>query len=169
MVSNSSFIISPFSPELREAYRAMLHESWMETYASELGTEVAKAMTTGLAKDDLAGLVPGRDEQAMIALEGSEVCGSAISAARQNITYLWGFYVLRRFQRQGIGRGLLVKAASAHNRENIVEISVLKSSKGAIKFYDDMGFKTIRKDSIEVIPGHTVPSLIMTMPAFALA
>lgn len=147
----------------------MLNESWMETYSSELGEDVAKAMTTALSTDDLAGLVPERDEHAMIALKGDEICGSAISAARHGVTYLWGCYVLQRFQRRGIGRALILKSALVHSMDNIVQIFVLKSSTGAIEFYEDMGFKTISEDSLELLPGQSFPSQIMTVQASNLA
>jgi len=156
MISQSQLKICPLSPDLREAYRSMLHESWMETYTSELAEGVAKSMTDELSSDDLAGLVPNRDEQAVIALLGQEVCGSAVSAARHGVTYLWGCYVLQRYQRQGIGRALILKAASVYSVENIIQIFVLKSSNGAMQFYKNLGFKTVSEDSLEIVQGHLV-------------
>ena len=160
--------ICAYSPVFREAFRTMLRESWTETYSGELGKEVAKAMTKRLSTDDLAGLVPSRDEQAVIALQDNEICGSAISAARGNITYLWGVYVLQCFQRQGIGRALLAKAVLAHSMDNVVEIFVLKSSIGAIKFYEGLGFKSVSENDLEILPGLSYPSMTMQIPASAL-
>ncbi|MBL4891554.1 MAG: GNAT family N-acetyltransferase [Rhizobiaceae bacterium] len=146
----------------------MLHESWIETYTDELGANVAKTMADVLSSDDLAGLVPDRDEQAVIALHGLEICGSAVSASRHGITYLWGCYILQRYQRKGIGRALILKATSVHSVENTIQIFVLKSSNNAVQFYESLGFKTVSEDSLEVIEGHSVPSLVMTIKASAL-
>jgi len=108
----------------------MLQESWTETYTKELGKEATMAMVASLVSDDLGGLVPNRDEQVLVAYQDQDIIGGVISAARHGVTYVWGCYVLERFQRQGIGKQLLQNSVFAHDKNNNVQITVLKSTSG---------------------------------------
>ena len=168
MVQSCSFIISPLSPGKREILRPILQKSWAESYAIELGEETAKKMIDTLASDDVGGLVPNNNELVLIATQDGHIRGCAVSAARHGFTYIWGFYVLAQFQRQGIGRSLLQRSVSAYEPTNFAQITVLESSVDAIKFYQASGFKTQAVNGFEILPGHTVPSITMTAPTSEL-
>jgi ribosomal protein S18 acetylase RimI-like enzyme len=143
----------------------MLRESWSETYTRELGGDVAATMVASLASNDLGGLVPDKDEQVLIATQDDQIVGSVISAARHGVIYLWGCYVLQRFQRQGIGRKLLLNSVSTYDPNDKMQLTVLQSSEGAVQFYKSMGFKTISEEPFELLPGLVVPSLTMAAPS----
>ncbi|MEE9313412.1 MAG: GNAT family N-acetyltransferase [Rhizobiaceae bacterium] len=154
-------VLKTLTPELRGAFRAMLHKSWVETYTKELGTEAAMALVASLSSDDLAGLTPNKDEKVLIAYCGDTLVGSTVFAARNGVTYVWGCYVLEKFQRRGLGRRLLLKSIDPDEPNNTVQITVLKSSAGAIKFYECLGFQTISENPFKLLPELTVPSITM--------
>jgi len=164
MVQQSPFIISQLCPAERSALRPLLQKSWAETYVNELGKEITTKMIETLTSEDIGGLVPNNDELVFIATQDNQIRGCAISATRHGITYLWGFYVQAKFQRQGIGRSLLHQIVSANDSTNTVQLIVLSSSVDAIKFYQASGFTIISKEAFEIAPGHMMPSITMTAP-----
>ena len=168
MIHSSPFVISQLSPDKRIVLRPLLQKSWAETYAKELGEQPAAKMIDTLASNDIGGLVPNNDEAVFIATQEDHILGCAISATRHNVTYLWGFYVLAEFQRQGIGRSLLQHSVSACEPTNTVQLTVLKSSVEAVKFYQALGFKTQSEEEFEILIGHMAPSIIMAAPISVL-
>lgn len=164
-MTSASFSIVEMNPSDREEFRHLLKKSWTETYVSELGSDIATHLMDQLAQDDIAGLAPNTDETVFIARGTKGLQGCAVSAARQGITYLWGFYVLQEFQRKGIGRELLKKAVRAHGRENSVHVTVLKSSVTARRFYNAVGFRKASDEQFEIVPGKSFPAEKMIAPA----
>ncbi len=168
MVQHPHFIISQLQPDEREKLRPLLQKSWAETYAKELGEQVTTKMIGTLASEDIGGLVPNNDELVYIATQDNHIRGCAISATRHGTTYIWGFYVLAEFQRQGIGRSLLHQILSVCDSTNTVQLFVLKSSVDAVKFYQVLGFKSISEEAFEISPGHMAPSITMATPISGL-
>ncbi|MEM9631638.1 MAG: GNAT family N-acetyltransferase [Pseudomonadota bacterium] len=157
-MTKTTFSIAEIHPADREDVRRLLEKSWTETYVSELGSEIAGRLVAQLAQDDIAGLMPRTDETVFVARGKRGLQGCAISAARHGITYLWGFYVLKEFQRCGIGSELLKRAVSAHGSANSVELVVLKSSVAASRFYSSMGFQMTADVQFEIAPGINLPA-----------
>jgi len=158
--SPANITIEPYSGQ-KDGLRNLLRKSWVETYWSELGAETTQSLIGSLTADDVGGLLPGRDESAFLAIANNQIAGSAISAARHGVTYLWGCYVLAEFQRLGIGGKLISQAISVHEPSNPVQITALKSSNSAIAFYQTLGFKTTSDQLIELLPGISLPSITM--------
>lgn len=153
--------ISKLSPNKRKLLRPLLQESWTETYANELGETTTNELIVTLASDDIGGLAPNKDETIFIASNGDHIVGCAVSAERLDVTYLWGCYVLAQYQRHGIGRALMQQAVSAGRSTGIIQITVLKSSAGAVKFYEALGFTTSSEEEFQIVPDRIVPAIIM--------
>lgn len=168
MIQSLRFQFSQFPIAKRKLLRPLLQKSWSETYTQELGERVAAMMIETLSSNDIGGLIPNNDESVFVAAQSELIRGCAVSAARHGVTYLWGFYVLSEFRLHGIGRNLLMRSVSAHNLENIVQLTVLKSSIGAVKFYETLGFRTQSEDDFELLRGLQVPSMTMTAKASEL-
>lgn len=167
-MTNTSFSIAGMRPADQEDVRSLLKKSWTETYVGELGSDVTAHLVDQLVQDDIAGLIPGKDETVFVARGRYGLQGCAISAARHGTTYLWGFYVLQEFQRSGIGRELLKRAVNAHGSENSVELVVLKSSVAATRFYTSLGFRITSEEQFEISPGINLPAQKMSAPATKL-
>lgn len=165
---STQFVVSQLPSNNRAALRPLLQVCWAETYKAELAdTDVAEMIAT-LNSDDVGGLAPNSDETIFIATQDGHIRGCAISAARYGITYLWGCYVVKGSQRNGIGRRLVRRAVSVHELTNMVQISVLKSSCGATEFYQSLGFKTLSEEQFELLPGCLFPSTTMALWASEL-
>ncbi len=154
--------ISKLNPVRRDTLRPLLRTSWLEIYKAELGQDVAAELVATLAQEDIGGLIPNNDETVFVAEHQNRFCGCSISAGRNRVTYLWGFYILREFQRMGIGQKLLEKAVLQHDRKNSTQLTVLKSSTAAVKFYTAMGFKPQCQADFEILPGRRFPALQMS-------
>ncbi|WP_299471945.1 GNAT family N-acetyltransferase [uncultured Roseibium sp.] len=164
-MTNSPFSIVEMQPMDRVAVARLVAKSWIETYVSELGPDIAARLLDQLDRDDMTGLLPGADETVFLARGRNGLRGCVTSAARHGITYLWGLYVLQEFQRKGIGRELVERAVRAHGSKNSVELTVLKSSVSARRFYTSLGFQFASDEDFEILPGISLPAEKMGAPA----
>lgn len=168
MIHSSAFVISKLPSSKRAALRPLLQKCWAQTYTSELGEQTTARLIETLKSDDVGGLVPITDETAYIATQDDHILGCAVSAARHGIIYIWGCYILPDFQRKGIGKSLLKQSVSAHDRRDMVQLTVLTSSAGAIQFYQALGFRTQSEQGFELFPGYPLRSMTMTAMASIL-
>lgn len=167
MVHDFAARITPLQTEQRDALASMLRRSWLETYRPELGEVEAAALIDTLYSQDIGGVIPGDDETVLVATHEDEIIGCAVSAARHGVLYLWGFYMLAHFQRRGIGRALLERSVSAHPKADNVQLTVLKSSLGAVEFYRSLGFGEETETGFDLLPTLKVSAITMTAPAIA--
>lgn len=167
-MTNSSFSIVEMHPIDRDDVARLVAKSWTETYVRELGSDIVARLVDQLDRDDMAGLLPGTDATVFLARGRNGLRGCAISAARHGTTYLWGLYVLQEFQRIGVGRELVERAVRAHGLENSVELTVLKSSVSARRFYRSLGFQFASDERFEILPGVSLPAEKMRAPASEL-
>lgn len=165
MIHSAAFVVSKLSPDKRTALRPLLQKCWAQTYLDELGEQTTARLIETLSSDDVGGLVPLTDETILIATQDNQIKGCTVSAARHGVTYIWGCYVLPEFQRKGIGKSLLKRSVSAHDRRNMIQLSALKSSVEALQFYQNLGFKIQSEGEFELILGHRRPCVIMTAAA----
>ncbi|MBW4960651.1 GNAT family N-acetyltransferase [Sulfitobacter sp. CW3] len=162
MSKQHCFSISKMNPARRSTLRPLLQTSWSETYVPELGQDIVAELVETLAHEDIGGLIPNNDETVFVAKHQNQICGCSVSAARNGVTYLWGFYILREFQRMGIGQRLLKKAVLEHDHANSAQLTVLTSSTAAVKFYSTAGFKPQGKTEFEIFPGQQLPAIQMS-------
>lgn len=161
MSEQHRFFISKMNPARRNTLRPLLRASWLETYVPELGKDIAAKLVETLAHEDIGGLIPNNDETVFVAEHQNQICGCSVSAARNGVTYLWGFYILREFQRMGIGRRLLEKALLEYGHANSAQLTVLTSSTAAVKFYTAAGFRPQDQTDFEILPGQRLPAMLM--------
>ena len=74
---------------MRDLYGA----TFTATYGPALGPTALAAMLAALDASELRHMVPGKDERAAVAVLVGQVVGSAMSAERGRVAYLWGMYV----------------------------------------------------------------------------
>nr|WP_321525996.1 GNAT family N-acetyltransferase [uncultured Cohaesibacter sp.] len=156
--------IRPYVMEKAEELCAFLKQSWLDTYVSEVGRAATDGLIASLLGNGIKTLVPGRDETACLAEQGSRIVGSIVHAQRQGFVYVWGLYVARQKQRMGIGQALLSHALMGHHDDLIVEVSVLVASRKARAFYDKLGFRQVAEECFEMGAGNFVPSGILQAP-----
>ena len=109
-----------------------------------------------MALDDLGGLLAADAHAPCVVLDGDKIIGCAMTASRHNVSYIWGMYIQKAYQRRGIGRALMQQIAAQLPDKGMVELSVLKSSEPARKFYEKLGFKSHRTSTYEFVPGKTM-------------
>lgn len=156
--------LSEFQRTDAEALRTFLKTSWLETYTYQLGRSVAKSLISSLETDTFGGLISGEDERAYVAKEGTDIIGCIVSAARSNVLYIWGCYVLASHQRCGIGRRLMQAAIENKQTSVFAQLTVLKQSVPAQLFYQKLGFEVQKFEGFELIPGQIFPALILHIP-----
>lgn len=165
MISSSAITIAKLPSDEGAALRPLLQKCWAQTYADEQGKLVTAKLIETLGSDDIGGLVPITDETVFVATQDHHIIGCTVSAARHGVTYIWGCYVLREFQRKGIGSKLLRQAVLAHGKANMVQLTVLRSSLEAVKFYQALGFVIQSEGCFDLLPGHRLPSITMNAAA----
>ncbi|WP_119308508.1 GNAT family N-acetyltransferase [Cohaesibacter haloalkalitolerans] len=156
--------IRPYVTEKAEEFCAFLKQSWLDTYGPEVGRAATDGLIASMLGNGIKALVPGRDETACLAEQGSRIVGSIIHAQRQGFVYVWGLYVARQKQRMGIGQALLSHALKDCHDDLIVEVSVLVASRKARAFYDKLGFRQVAEECFEMGAGNFVPSGILQAP-----
>ena len=144
---------------IRDLYRA----TFTATYGPTLEPSALAAMLAALDASELRHMLPGQDERAAVAVLAGQVVGSAVSAERGRVAYLWGMYVHPAQQRQGIGTALLGHVLGWLSLTASVEVCVLPSSPWAVAFYGRHGFQQTGQESFEAAPGHAVQALVMTV------
>ncbi|MET1414153.1 GNAT family N-acetyltransferase [Roseibium sp. HPY-6] len=168
MAEQHRIFISKINAARVNGLRSFLRASWWETYQAELGQDLTKRLVETLASEDIGGLLPCNGETAFVAEHQDSVCGCCMSASRKNVTYLWGLYVLRDFQKMGLGQRLLRDAILEHDRANSAQLTVLKSSTEAVQFYKAMCFKTQCETQFEILPGLLLPAIQMSARAYEI-
>jgi acyl-CoA thioesterase YciA len=153
--------LQEFAPDMLPALRAHLNTCWHETYADILTDTEMTALTGPLDSANLGGMLMEDSKPTLIITKGDQIIGCVMSASRHNITYIWGLYIQKKYQRIGLGRGLVEAATRRLPEKGMVELTVLKTSEPALKFFTSLGFKNHRNSEFEFVPGKTVTSANM--------
>lgn len=93
------------------------------------------------------------------------IIGSAACNCIGNRCYVWGMYVLPRYQRTGVG-GMLMEGIVKRAKDSdsmAVELTVLESSEGAVEFYKSNGFVQTSKSAYEITSGLELSSLTLEL------
>ena len=156
---------SNFELQHQDQLRALLRQSWRETYGNVLTEDQLKFLLASLDEYDIGGLIDpdptNSDIRGILCWHGKELIGSLFYKEVQDIAYLWGFYLLNAYQRQGIGHAMLDQMKSNLKTAKFIELQVQKTSIKAVNFYKKYGFKIIEEDKYEIIIGHNVDVFIM--------
>ena len=151
-----------FERSQMEQLRALYRAAWTATYGPTLGAEFLAALLLSLDDPELKSMMPQRDERIAVALKGSKLIGATTFAERGGFIYVWGMYVLPNEQRNGIGTKLMSFVADHAKSTKGIGLNVLPTSPNAVSFYKKMGFKEYAIEPIELAPGYTVQSTVMT-------
>ncbi|MGX1498559.1 ribosomal protein S18 acetylase RimI-like enzyme [Labrenzia sp. MBR-25] len=143
--------------------RCFLATCWRETYDEQLGGDITSALIATLEDDGLGGILPATDERVVLVFRGKQIVGSCVYAARGSVAYVWGCYISQAVQRSGIGRRLIRHVLCAGLSTERLQVTVLCASKGAIAFYQSLGFAVVKRGEFELLPGCNEPALIMEL------
>lgn len=135
--------IIPVTAENAADFGGVIYRSWGETYRGLIPDEVLD----GRSADSWTERAKFSPEGKFIAYVGDESAGAIgiLPQAREFCTHgdsgeIVALYVLKKFQRQGIGKALLNAAAEIIG-QNGITLFVLKGNGNAINFYKKMGFE----------------------------
>jgi len=138
--------------------------TWEATYRPLVGDAAVAAMMASIDATDGRDMLPGADERASVAVAGDQIIGNAVVADRGHTAYLWGMYVHPEHQARGVGKGLLRHAMGSPVAAPRVEASVLRSSRGAVRFYELLGFMEAGPTDLALAPGRaSLPGIIMAV------
>ncbi|KZL18619.1 Acetyltransferase (GNAT) family protein [Pseudovibrio axinellae] len=154
-------LIERFRESDRDALRLFLATAWEVTYSRELGDELTKQLVARLDSDDLAGVVPGKDEQVWLLRCHGEIVGSLVCAHRAEVLYIWACYLARDFQRVGLGRMIMKAAVADYAKDLVACVHVLSVSTAAQAFYKKLGFIDCGVTEFEVVTDSFTPARIM--------
>jgi ribosomal protein S18 acetylase RimI-like enzyme len=137
--------IRPWTSADTPGLRAMYRETWHATYGRTLSAPVLQALLALLDAPGLSAILPAADGRATVADAGgsaaAEIVGSIIVAERGRTAYIWAMYVAPGYQRQGLGRALLRQGTGWLSTAETLEVRVIRSSTGAMAFYEAFGFR----------------------------
>ena len=139
-------------------------ETWPATYTATLGAHAVQTMLDELDRHGTASLLPEIGAKGLCLLNEDEVVGTAIHSVGRSVVYLWGMYVLPRYQRSGAGT-LLYRSVREAAGGQPVEVRVVQSSNQAVNFYRKLEFQTVGEGVIEIMPDVEAVCLIMRRPA----
>lgn len=126
-----------------------------------LARHTLKTLTDGLNSDDVGGLLPLRDEKRFVVFDDEKIVGSAIWATRSSVAYIWGFYVRRDYQREGIGSVMMQVILDQKLVAPFLEVTVLQASGDAVAFYLSKGFSAMSEETYEMVPGQEHQAIVM--------
>lgn len=127
--------------------RAYVHSrAWQETYRGLMPDAMLDAQTPEVC-EQIARKSP---QNALVALSDGQVIGFACYGEQDGLSMIHALYVLRAYQRSGVGRALMLECLSRLPQAD-VRLHVLEGNENAIGFYQHMGFhltgKRIRQET----------------------
>ena len=143
--------ITPVTAENAEIAGRIIYDAWGETYRGLMPDDVLD----GRSLERCVGRARENCGNYRLAFADGEAAGTVavLPQAREFCTHadsgeIVALYVLKRFQRQGVGKALVKAAADALGRDKIT-LFVLKGNDNAAGFYKAMGFEFTGKELCE--------------------
>jgi ribosomal protein S18 acetylase RimI-like enzyme len=87
------------------------------------------------------------------ALPDGTIAATGVGFEKGDRFYIWGMYVLPRFQRSGLGTLIIKEFCNIASPNSFLEVLVLRESEKAKHFYHKLGFRTFACSDEEVFPG----------------
>ena len=156
------------SPRDLEAVRALLVETWHDTYDTIYGRDRVTAIT-----DDwhsikaLESRLRQPNSEFLVADDGKRVGGMAFAAMAVDspaTMMLHQLYVLPSLQGRGIGGLLLDEVESCFPDASTVRLEVEEKNAGAIAFYQSQGFSEVGRTQNCGAEQSGIPALILERP-----
>jgi ribosomal protein S18 acetylase RimI-like enzyme len=123
--------------------RALLVETWHDTYDTLIGAEKVTDITNSWhSLENLSRQLAMPDTSFLVAEAGGTIVGHAFAnAQRPPLLMLSRLYVRPSSQRQGIGAGLLATVAARHPACEVMRLEVEADNAKGIAFYRGQGFE----------------------------
>jgi len=130
-------------PEDLNAIRALLVETWHDTYDALIGRDKVTEITNSWHSiPSLTARLERPRSEFIVADDGEQIAGVAYAEAADGgkTVVLRQLYILPPRQRQGIGSMLLNKIAGCYPEARRMRLEVEKKNEQAIAFYQSHGF-----------------------------
>ena len=141
----ADILIRPAVPEDLPAVRALLVETWHDTYDALLGAERVTEITNSWHSIDNLGRqldIPGTSF--LVAEESSEIVGHILAnAGKPPIMVIARLYVRPDHQRRGIGASLIASAMAHHQDCDTLRLEVEADNANGLSFYLREGFREV--------------------------
>ena len=147
-----------YSTCFKAEYSKFLNSAELQNMETWLEGSIAETMVA----------VEHSDTVMLACMSGSTLLGTAVYAERQSYVYVWAMYVLPTNLRSGIGSKLLAEIAASVASDSRIEVSVIKQSTGAMKFYDKFGFRSYKSENPEIFPNVCIPIEVMQVTTRAV-
>jgi ribosomal protein S18 acetylase RimI-like enzyme len=149
----AELVIRPAEASDLPAVRALLVETWHDTYDDLIGAaKVTEITDSWHSLDNLARQLGNVSAAFLVAVEGERVVGHILAGAPKPPTFtVWRLYVLPARQRQGIGRRLLDAAVKRFPDAGILRLKVEADNAKGLAFYRREGFRQIAEETVEGI------------------
>jgi GNAT superfamily N-acetyltransferase len=98
-------------------------------------------------------ILPNNDHQMFEGvLPDNAVVATGVGVERHERFYIWGMYVLPKYQRLGLGQRIIKSFSTIASPKSVLEVQVLRDSYKAQQFYRRLGFVTFQSSEEEVFP-----------------
>jgi ribosomal protein S18 acetylase RimI-like enzyme len=147
----SAFAIRPAAPADLPAVRALLVDTWHDTYDVMIGAEKVTDITDRWhSVENLARQLALPETSFLVAEQAGAIIGHAFADARRPpALFLTRLYVHPDRQRGGVGRRLLEAAIARHPAAEIIRLEAKAGNANALAFYRRQGFESIGEKLVE--------------------
>jgi ribosomal protein S18 acetylase RimI-like enzyme len=128
-----------------DAVRALLVETWHDTYDALIGVEKVTEITNSWhSLENLGRQLEMPDTEFLVGEADREIVGHAfLNAQRPAVLIVSRLYVRPAYQRRGIGGGLLAEAIVRHPEADFLRLVVEADNEKGLAFYRGAGFQPI--------------------------
>ena len=135
------------------AVRALLVETWHDTYDALIGAEKVTEITNSWhSLENLARQLTMPETSFLVAESSAKIVGHAFAnAQRPPLLMLSRLYVLPSSQRQGIGAQLIAEAITRHPACGAIRLEVEADNAKGFAFYRRQGFRPVTEKTVEGI------------------
>lgn len=163
MSSAGNYFIRTASRRDLPAVRALLVETWHDTYDSIHGAaRVSEITDTWHSLEALEARLGQPNSEFVIADNGSAIAGMAyaVSGEEGRALHLQQLYVLPARQRMGIGTALLAEIEDCFPEAGDIRLEVEEANAAAIAFYAANGFSRLGRTDERGESAGSLPALI---------
>ncbi|EAZ79546.1 GNAT family N-acetyltransferase [Algoriphagus machipongonensis] len=159
-------ITSASTKELKEVQN-LAHHTWPDTFGDILSPEQIEYMLNWMYSLETLEKQQKNGHIFLLAKEKDECLGFAGIEPNQTPgqTKIHKIYILPTAQGKGIGKKLIqaIKEIALANNQSSLLLNVNKYNKGAISFYEYLGFVNIKEEVIDIGNGYVMDDYVFEM------
>ena len=146
-------LIRPATPDDLSGVRALLVETWHDTYDALIGAvRVTEITNSWHSVENLARQLDIADTSFLVAEEDEAIIGHAFANARTPpVLVIARLYVRPDRQRRGIGASLIASAMARHRGTEVMRLEVEAENGKGLSFYRREGFQEVGRSVTEGI------------------